>query len=211
MGGFGSGRQFGANVTEDYRQIDIRRWQREGLLFPGNYINSQWFQNGEKVAAIGASVETGQLRLIYNYRGNNADDWESLNYPVKLETTSCHYGGVRYWFTCPAVGCGRRVAILYAGGKYFACRHCYQLAYKSQRETKSDRGYRGAEKIRERLDWEPGIANPFGSKPKGMHWQTYIRLLDKHNQYSNDAYAGMLTILKKMDQRFIDIDHNLND
>ena len=100
MGGFGSGRNFGADCTDDYRSIDVRRWQRDGDLTPGQYFNWQWLKDGEKVAAIGVRVETGQLRLIYNYQ-RNGSDWESLNYPVYLQTTTCHYGGVRYWFTCP--------------------------------------------------------------------------------------------------------------
>jgi hypothetical protein len=209
MGGFGSGRKFGANVTEDYRQIDIRRWQREGLLVPDSYINWQWSRNGEKVASIAAKVETGQLRLIYNYRASGSENWEPLDYPIRLQTTPCNYGGVRYWFTCPAVGCGRRVAILYSAGKYYACRHCYQLAYKSQRETKGYRGYRGAGKVRDKLGWQLGIANPLEGKPKGMHWKTYYRLMNKHMAYSNDAYADMLVTLKKVDARFAEIERNL--
>lgn len=202
MGGWGSGRKFGADCTEDYRSIDIRRWQRDGYLVAGRYLDWQWTRNGEKIAAIGAKVECGYLRLIYNYRASNADAWEPLDYTIRLQTTPCNYGGVRYWFTCPAVGCGRRVAILYAAGKYYACRHCYHLAYQSQRETKSDRGHRGANKIRAKLGWEPGIANPRGTKPKGMHWRTYNVLMLKHLVYSNDACLGTITALKKMDSKF---------
>jgi hypothetical protein len=32
------------------------------------------------------------VRLQYNYR-KDGDDWESLDYPVTLVTTPCHYGG----------------------------------------------------------------------------------------------------------------------
>jgi hypothetical protein len=52
---------------------------------------------------------------------------------VGIERTPCHVGGSRPWFICPALGCGRRVAILYGGG-IFACRLCFQLAYASARE-----------------------------------------------------------------------------
>ena len=210
MGGFGSGRKFGANVTEDYRQIDIRRWQRDGLLFPGNVINWQWSRNGEKIASIGAKVETGHLRLIYNYRANGSEMWESLDYPIRLQTTHCNYGSVRYWFTCPAVGCGRRVAILYSGGKYYACRHCYQLAYQSQREAPDDRASRRANKIRDKLGWERGILNPIGWKPKGMHWNTFIRLMEQYRIESNQVWMGMATKLKLVDKKFSAIEDDLN-
>ena len=45
------------------------------------------------------------------------------HYAVRIVRTVCNLGGSRAWFICPAVGCGRRVAILYGGG-IFACRHC---------------------------------------------------------------------------------------
>ena len=53
---------------------------------------------------------------------------------VRIVRTPCRLGGSRAWFICPAVGCGRRVAILYGGG-IFACRHCYDLAYDSSRNS----------------------------------------------------------------------------
>ena len=148
--------------------------------------------------------------MIYNYRANGSEIWEPLDYPIRLQTTPCNYGGDRYWFACPAVGCGRRVAVLYSAGKYYACRHCYQLAYTSQRETKGDRGYRGAGKIREKLGWQPGIGNPPGDKPKGMHWKTYNRFMNKHIDYSYDAYRGMMATFKKFNARFADIARDLN-
>lgn len=51
---------------------------------------------------------------------------------VSLVTTSCNLGGVRYWFICPA--CSRRVGGLYIapGDRYFRCRHCDNLTYRSR-------------------------------------------------------------------------------
>lgn len=107
-----------------------------------------------------------------------------MNYPIDLEWSPCSYGGKRPWFRCPAQNCGRRVAILY-GGTVFACRHCNQLAYPSQRENIDDRATRKADKIRERMGWEPGILNGEGLKPKGMHWKTFERLCFFHNELVN--------------------------
>ncbi|MEE7627054.1 hypothetical protein V3O24_12845 [Methylobacter sp. Wu8] len=84
MGGYGSGRKFGADCTDDYRSLDVRRWQRDGYLVPGQKLDWQWLQNGKKIAAIDVKVEVGQVRLIYNYR-RNGEDWENLDYPVKLQ------------------------------------------------------------------------------------------------------------------------------
>ena len=68
MGGFGSGRQFGANCTEDYRAIDSRLWQRKGGLVPGCCMDWTWSRHGESIATIRAKVEVGQVRLQYSYR-----------------------------------------------------------------------------------------------------------------------------------------------
>ncbi|MGZ8935214.1 MAG: hypothetical protein ACXW04_09955 [Methylobacter sp.] len=198
MGGFGSGRKFGADCTEDYRCLDVRRWQRDGLLMPGQNFNWQWTRNGQPVANINVKIDYGQVRLIYSSRSNGGE-WEKADYPIRLQTTTCNYGGQRYWFTCPIRGCGRRVALLYLGATYFACRHCYRLTYRSQRETKEDRVSRKADKIRNKLKWEPGILNPTGRKPKGMHWKTYFRLVAKHNEYSDQALMGFVVKLKGFD------------
>lgn len=177
MGGMSSGRRwhYSANdTTNNYRAIDVRRWQRDGLLTPGRAFGWQWSRNGEVVASIQVRTEAG--RVILNYRHRSGDgDWKDENYSVYLDWTPCTLGGQRPWFCCPARGCGRRVAILYGGG-IFACRHCYRLAYRSQRENPGDRAARKSDKIRARLGWELGVLNGHGWKPKGMHWRTYARL-----------------------------------
>ena len=80
--------------------------------------------------------ESDRVVLNYRYR-EQGDEWLPQEYAVMLERTPCHYGGERVWFRCPRMGCGRRVAILYAA-KYFVCRHCLRLAYESQREQPHD-------------------------------------------------------------------------
>lgn len=195
MGGFSSGRKAEKNCTEDYLWIDIRRWQREGVLILGRYFNWQWIDNGEIFATIGVKVGIGQLGLSYNYR-KNEDDWESLDYTLLIHNTPCHFGSERYWFNCPAVGCGRRVAILYLADKYFACRHCYRLTYQSQRQDQTDRLIRKGSQIREKLKWTPGITNPEGPKPKGMHWKTFRRLQNMQNHYTIEALVGTIKKLK---------------
>lgn len=138
---------------------------------------------------------------IFNIR---ATIWQTMEYPVRLEWTSCNFGGRRAWLVCPAQGCGRRVAVLF-GGSIFACRHCHKLAYQCQRETDDDRAMRRAETIRRRLGWEAGIANPEGGKPKGMHWQTFARLKSEHDAFALASWAGMAERIGLMNQLLTDL------
>ncbi|NTV51279.1 MAG: hypothetical protein HGA69_00380 [Desulfobulbaceae bacterium] len=192
MGGSGSGRHYhygSKSTTDDYRALDVRRLQRDGLLNPGLSYNLQWLRRNEVVANIGIRTEKDRINLSYRRR-NEGEEWQDMNYPVYLEYTACNYGGRRAWFRCPAIGCGRRVAKLYSGG-IFACRHCYRLAYESQREDAVDLMARRADKIRARLGWGAGILNPTGQKPKGMRWDTYDRLYSEYETFMQIALNGI--------------------
>ncbi len=192
MGGMGSGRrnQSGKNATDDYRSLDVRRWQRDGFLTPGRAFSWQWTRNGEAVASIQVRSESDRVVLSYRQRSSGGE-WKEENYPVRLDWSPCTYGGQRAWFLCPAAGCGRRVAILYGGG-IFACRHCYRLAYPSQRETADDRALRQAQNIRKRLGGTANMMEPFPPKPKGMRWRTYARMADKERGHTQVSLAGIV-------------------
>jgi hypothetical protein len=197
MDGWGSGSwQIGKGTTDDYRALDVRQLHRDGPLAPGRSYSLSWTRNGEIVASIRVRVESDRLNLNYRYKSSNSD-WHPMDYPVYLDWTDCNLGGRRVWFLCPASGCARRVALLYLGGSgIFACRHCYSLVYASQRETGDERAARRADKIRDRLGWEPGILNGEGYKPKGMHWRSFERLQAKHNDFVNTSLVGMMQRFK---------------
>ena len=189
MGNSNSGNHGGKRTTRDMRTLDVRKLQRDGQLQADRWLSWSWSQWGEVVATLAFKVETDHVML--HYRRKAGDTWKpSMDYPVRLAWTTCHYGGQRVWWLCPGVGCGRRVAVLY-GGSVFACRHCQKLAYKSQRETPDDRATRRANKLRARLGWVPGVIHGPGSKPKGMHWRTFWRLHAIHDTNVMQAFEGM--------------------
>ena len=210
MGGWGSGPgRRGKDTTSDMRSLDVRRLQRDGLLMPGRWFSWMWSCNGEEVASI--QIRTEADRVVLNYRSrSNGGEWHPMKYPVHLEWTDCHLGGRRVWFRCPGRGCGQRVAILY-GGSTFACRHCHQLAYQSQREVAYDRAARRADRIRDRLNWEPGILNGGGDKPKGMHWRTFERLKARHDAHVAVSLAGMADQLGLRGRGLVGDEGLLND
>ena len=194
MGGLGSGRYSGKSTTSEYRRIDVRRWQRDGLLESSEAFRWQWSHNGEVVAWISVRAQDGCVNLTYRHR-SHSHDWKTEDYPVLLEWTPCNFGGKRAWFICPVVGCGRRVAILYGGG-IFACRHCYQLTYNSQNEPPHSRALGRTQAIRMKLGGSPSLLEDFPAKPKGMHWSTYNRLRLRAEE--NESRSWSPWVLKMM-------------
>lgn len=212
MGGMNSGRrdQGGKDTTDDYRHLDVRLFQRDGLLEAGCSFTTNWLRNGKAEASIQVQAEADRVILDYRHQ-RDGGEWKSQNYYIRIEWTPCHYGGKRAWFLCPADGCGRRAAKLHLGSAgIFACRHCYQLAYSSQRENADDRATRQAEKIRYRLKWLPGILNDHGGKPKGMHWRTYQRLTLQHDALVVISLNWMRKRFRNIEDQLEGIDDDLN-
>lgn len=177
-----------APLTSDFLQIDVRRWQRDGLLQEGTSFAWQWSGGGVARASITVAVEQGSVVLRYRYRYGQSSEWTEASYPVRLEQTPCHLGGSRPWFLCPTPNCGRRVAILYCGA-LFACRHCYGLAYPTTRESAASRAMRRANAFRGRLGWPLGVLRPTGGRPKWMRRKTFRLLLWQHNDAREKALA----------------------
>jgi len=181
MGGFGSGRPSGSgrDTVETCRSIDVNRLHGEGCLRPGWIGSWQWTRDGEKVASINLHAEQDRLHLTYRVRVAGGE-WDDVAETVRIVRVACRFEGARPYFICPGVvngiACGRRVAKLHGPGRYFLCRNCYRLAYASQSEGDLDRALRRANKIRQRLGGDPGMATRFPDRPKGMWRRTYERL-----------------------------------
>ena len=158
-------------TVEECLGLDVNWLNRQGMLRTGTSSTVRWYRGKEEIASIRVhALSNKAIELSYIFGGN-----ETIRYKVGLTWTPCHFGGRRPWFLCP--GCGRRVGKLYVSGKYFLCRHCYSLAYQSQRESRGDRLLRRAWKIRAKLGlgpWEPIV-----EKPPRMHWKTFLRLREE--------------------------------
>lgn len=59
-----------------------------------------------------------------------------LGQEIRVTTTSCHFGGKRFWFVCPT--CNKRAETLYLPPtkNKLLCRKCHDLAYLKSRYHK---------------------------------------------------------------------------
>lgn len=189
MGGRGSGRRSsygGKPETGDSMPLDIRKITRKGLLVSGSRFSWQWTVNDRQVAGISIRMDFLES-MVLSYRMKSTG--ELVEQRVQMQTSPCHLGGQRYWFTCPR--CSKRVAVLFAPGRYFACRQCGGLGYATQKEGAGERASTKADKLRKRLGWRTGILNGSGGKPKGMHWKTYERLKSHHDALAQVSFRDI--------------------
>ena len=126
--------------------MDATVFQKEGVFDkgPAALWSCSWRRGQEVLASIGYRLEaiTGsRWALRFNYTSlEPTGEKTNHEYSVPLDCTPCHFGGVRWWFICSLVvegaHCGRRVRKLYLppGARYFGCRTCHNLTYKSAQE-----------------------------------------------------------------------------
>ena len=138
-------------IAEQSNALSVFWLKKQGYL-DGSYLfgSLHWSCNGEDRGSIRVAVNLDNLsdnnyvNLKYTHMYYWSEEKSEIDYKVRLESTPCHYGGVRYWFICPlstnGVYCGRRVGVLYRVGKWFGCRHCHRVAYYSQMRGGKYRG-----------------------------------------------------------------------
>jgi hypothetical protein len=181
MGGSGSGLRNGGPVTANHVSIDVRSFQRSGLLIPGTTIGNIPMEETGQLPPVQLQVGVDEISLTLR-KSNELGSVREYTTRIRLERTSCNYDGSRVWFICPR--CSQRVAILYQGySRLFACRRCRKLAYRSQREAENDRALRKVNNLRAKLGWATGYIHGYGVRPKGMHRKSYELLLRQYDHY----------------------------
>ena len=135
-------------MVEQCKSIDTTWLNRHGYFCGFKAGGMQWKNAlGDVISSISFHVSVDEddprenyVRFLYTQTKQSTDEKTELDYKVRLVTTPCNFGGVRYWFICPLVvddkPCRRRVGKLYLppGGTYFGCRHCYNLTYRKCKE-----------------------------------------------------------------------------
>jgi len=89
---------------------------------------------------------------------------------ILIARTRCALGGSRPWLVCPV--CKGKKVVLYWLHSTFQCRSCGSIAYLSQSKEVFGRTWRRQRRMERRL-------GPDGSRPRGMHCSTYMRILEQ--------------------------------
>jgi hypothetical protein len=170
----------GGGTVEGTRAIDVMQLARAGFLAGPNTGSWQWrYRDGSTASVL---ITGGRDGVALNYRIRlSGGDWQPVNQRITVQWTPCHFGGERAWFICDVMAngmrCGRRVAKLYGGGRFFACRRCYRLNYAIQRGGPMDRAHHQLARLQRKLapnyDGSERLPPP---KPKWMRWKTYSRI-----------------------------------
>jgi hypothetical protein len=130
--------------ADGLRKIDVRFLKKHGYLSGTRWGVMQWTSNFSGYDG-SATLESTTVNDVKHLRIRCSESkygmQEGYECEVELTTTPCNYGGKRYWMVCPSWGCHQRVGTLYFGGGCFACRHCFNLTYKSQNQSKRYNGF----------------------------------------------------------------------
>jgi hypothetical protein len=135
------------DTVESALSLDILDLQKNGFLAlaAGILWQIEWTSNGKPCSSVGYVLEKrGGVPVSMRLQYTTSDgDPRSYDYWVSITSTSCNYGGVRFWFICPGwkngVPCRRRCRKLYLspGEHVFACRVCHELTYESTQKSGS--------------------------------------------------------------------------
>lgn len=201
MGSIFSGRK-PAKLTkpfpEHFVSLDIRELHKHEGLEPGKAYNQNKFRHGKKNGVFSVVVYEDYLKLSYNACNHQESQFPSQI--INLTQTPCNFGGYRPWFLCPGDHCGRRVAILY-GPHSMLCRHCWGIAYQSQREDKLQRMFRKLRSIEASYTGRPNDSAPKDrTRPMGMHRRTFKLLQEKHQFLVTDIQFAQIEEIRRLDE-----------
>lgn len=155
MGGYGSGRwRRGRPVVESCLTITPKK-------VPPGCGNLRWSCGGRPAGSVhyeteciedysGRITDVVAVTLTYTTTG---DDPRTITERIPLTSTPLPSGGRRWWFVCRfnvqerqggelriiSGGCGNLAGKIYLppGGRHFACRKCWRLAYTSAQEARN--------------------------------------------------------------------------
>jgi len=184
-------------IVEDCKKLEISWLKKVGYLNGVRSGNVSWSIGENKTGNVGIFVTVGYgdkdyIRFKYTITDNSTGNKKDFDYKIPLVTSKCNFGNKRYWFKCQLSRnekyCGRRTGVLYLppNGKYFGCRHCYDLIYNSQCQPDLYKGFVSipdVEKAKEQIK-----RYYYKGKPT-RNYTRYMKLDEKSNKSCRKAFA----------------------
>ena len=148
--------------------------------------------------------ESGYVRLHWTSTDRRIGEARQCENRIMLTTRPQPFGGRRWFFVCPHTGENATKLHLPSGAYTFASRKAYRLGYRCQRESPRDRSLSRAFAPRGKIGGEGGIGD-YILKPKGMHWRTFERAMERVNGAEEivEAHTALLDArLKRLEEKF---------
>lgn len=166
--------------------------------------NIEW-NNGAKISL---TILKDKIVANYNYRANDYDEWNNIKEKFYLSQLSNNYGGNRYYLICPS--CNNRFRFLYIRNGYFRCRNCNKLNYPMSRKGKNDIPaikmqtiLNNKFKINTKDLSYMDMADYVPIKPKGMHWVTYHKWLEKLEEAQEEYDKMVLRVCYSFGMKYL--------
>jgi hypothetical protein len=141
MGGMGSGNRFRYDTkatVEESLSLAMKELRKRLYVGAAGMLTWTWNRGGQSSIRFYVAGSDDRPIVTLQYRWNDKED---VKIPIRLEATPTQFGGRRWWFICPlivrGIACNRRAGKLYLppGVKYFGCRKCHDLTYRSAQEA----------------------------------------------------------------------------
>lgn len=164
-------------------KLSVFGLNRDGLLDNPGYRSGSlnWGEKNSVSFNLWLDDRGGLLKLFYTVTRGWTGGKKDVDQQINLTTTSCNFGGYRYWFKCPS--CNKRVGCLYANSK-FLCRDCGDLIYRSSLDSNSRFSYLAKmydhEEKAEKLYKDVRNQKFYDGKPT-RRYKLYIKHLEKSN------------------------------
>lgn len=125
--------------VERLPQVSIFKLKKSGVLSDCGFQN---FEGIMVTPLLEPVFDENNYRLLPTYKFtfrywiSDGDSEKEVEMQIDGVSTTCRYGGKRWWFVCPQASCQRRVGTLYVKNGVLACRECLRLCYASQNENR---------------------------------------------------------------------------
>ena len=196
MGGYGSGRPALRGVIEHRWRLDVRTCARRGMLTPGGVGTLTWTRDGEETGSAAYRASETALEVRYAIVGDE-DELTPVVVTIPILRRSCRYGGHRNYWRCPRCGRTCEVVVMASHGRWWGCRRCLRLRYRSQGLDRASRLQQRADELYARAGAESEDGK-FIHKHKWMRCRTFNRLMDRANQTSREADIAALAGLARL-------------